>query len=396
MQLSQAARRLLWAQGFFSLANALSGVFTGVYLWRLRPGVETLAQYNFWVFFTVMVGMPALGGLAKRWGAAYALVAGNSLYAFFYLILLLLKDQAGNYLAPLGLLMGLALSFYATSDHVLAYDLTADTQRERYYSLRGLATTIATLVAPVTSGWLVASFAGTAGYTLIFGFSFLFFTLSAYLGLGLRYQRPPAPYQIRRVLPGPDPRWHRVLLAFGLYGLRDGIFGFIINLLVFLSAGSERGLGNYTFLTSLLGLGAFYLAGRVMKPANRPFTFFLGALLMAAAPLFLLLGVTWWTMLLFGAVVALANPLWSTALGAVNLRAISEVSRGEDLRVEFICAREVPLGFGRLAGILLFLWLARSGGGQSTVFLQSLLPVLGLAFFVVWLLLRRLAEPIDR
>lgn len=378
-------RRLLWMNGLFGLAGGLSGLFTNVYLFRLRPGIATPAVYTLWQMATLMIVLPALGALVKRRGASLVNVLGNALYAAFYLTLLLLQERAVDHLVLLGIFMGVALSANALAGHVLAYDVTDETNRERYYNLNGLYGSIIGLIVPLASGWLVSSFPGLTGYRIIFIASVALFAGAAYLGLGLQTNRHPRPYRLQRVLPGRGRAWHKMLVAYLLMGLRDGLFTFGISLLVYLSAtNGEAGLGNYTFVTSLVGLAAFYLVGRWMTPANRERLFPIGAVLMMGACLILGLGGSWWVMLAYGLLITLANPLWSTAFAVASFAVIGEAG-GDEYRIEMIAAREIPLNLGRVISIGLFLAFTPEGTGL----LSLLLAVSGVAFPLAWLFVRR-------
>jgi YQGE family putative transporter len=374
----KAVRRLLLMNGLFALGNGLSGLFTGVYLFRLRPGVVTPAFYGLWSAVALLVAMPVLGAWVKRWGAVFISVLGTTLYAAFYLALLLLQERAADHLTALGLFMGVAVAANALAGHVLVYDVTEPEQREAVLAHNGLVGAMAGLAAPPAAGWLVSAFPGLAGYRLIFLASFAFFAASAWAGLGLRSRRPPEPYRIREVLPGPDRGWRWLLASYGALGLRDGIFGFAVNLLVYLSGGGEGRLGRFAFLTSLVGMATFWLAGRVMTPQRRTRFFVAGAWAMALGSGLLMLGTTWPVMLAHGLVSALANPFWSSAFGAASFDVIRTASGSRDLRVEMIAAREIPLNLGRVATLLLFLSVAPYLDHPGV--LQILLAGLGLAF----------------
>lgn len=388
--LSPSARRLIWINGLFALANGLSGLFTNVYLWRLKPGVTTPAFFNLFQMITIMIVMPAMGAVVKRKGAVPINVAAMTLYSGFYLTLLVLQEQAANYLAFLGIFLGAALGCYALATHTLAYDLTDGSNREAYYNRNGLFTAGAGLLAPLVAGWTVSSFPGLAGYRLIFIISAIFFATAAVMGLSLHALRPtPSPYRLRSVLPGAHPGWRRQLGGYFIMGMRDGVFSFSVSLLVFLATGGERSLGNFAFVTSVVGLASFWVAGRYMTPANRSRLFPLGAVLMGLATAVVALGATWQVMLLHGLLNALSTPLWQTAWNALGFDVIRQASGHQDLRVEMIGAREIPLNLGRITSLLLVLNFAPTSGAGGVTFLRLLLALLGLVFPVTWALVRK-------
>jgi MFS transporter, YQGE family, putative transporter len=389
--LSPSARRLVLINALFALANGLSGLFTNVYLWRLRPGVSTPAYYNLWVYLAVMITMPTLGAVVKRRGAVAVNAGGMALYAGFYMTLLLLQERAALYLPFLGIFSGVALGCYALATHTLAYDLTDHTTREAFYNKNGLFAAGANLLAPLISATVVSGFAGLSGYRFIFIGSFVLFSGAAVLGLTLPTQRPASSYKFRSVFPGKHPGWHRLLVGYAIQGMRDGLFSFGVTLLVFLATGGERSLGNFAFVTSAVGMISFWVASRVMTPENRSRLFPVGALLMGLATAVVGLGATWTVMLTQGLMQAVSAPLWQTAWSSTGFDIIKDASGDQDLRVEMIGAREIPLNLGRMFSVLLVLRFATST--TDTTFLQGLMAVLGLTFPLTWLLVRKARRP---
>ncbi len=63
-------------------------------------------------------------------------------------------------------------------------------------------------------------------------------------------------------------------------GVREGVFGFFIALLVFVHTGSEMKLGNFSLLTSAAALISFMLAGRWLRPEYRPKALLIGAVML--------------------------------------------------------------------------------------------------------------------
>jgi len=213
-------------------------------------------------------------------------------------------------------------------------------------------------------------------------------------GITPRTPRAASAYQIRSVLPGSHPGWHRLLVAYGLMGMRDGVFGFAVNLLVYLATGGERSVGNFAFITAAVGMAAYWLAGRLMTPATRNRLFPAGALLMGLSTGLVGLGASYPVMLAYGLLSALAMPFWQTAYVATAFDVIKQASGDRDLRVEMIAAREIPLNLGRMATLVLVLQFAPADG--STAGLQLLLGGLGLVFPLAWLLFRWAAAASSR
>src|SRR5690606_28943136 len=56
--------------------------------------------------------------------------------------------------------------------------------------------------------------------------------------------------------------WRKALTALTFQGIREGVFAFVIGLLVYIATGSEMKLGRYDLITSQVALFSFMVVGK--------------------------------------------------------------------------------------------------------------------------------------
>lgn len=192
--LNGQAALLLIVQALYGIANALSGTFVPVYLWKASQsymliGWFTMGQYvmsglTFWV----------VGKWVKEHNKMNSLRIGIILSGVFYCSVLLLGTQAKVYYLPLGLLNGMALGFFWVAFNVVYFEVTDPDNRDRFNGWSGLLGSAAGIVAPWVSGLLITSMQGEKGYRLIFTLSLIIFSISVVLSFWLKKRHGQGRY----------------------------------------------------------------------------------------------------------------------------------------------------------------------------------------------------------
>ncbi|MBD2848446.1 MFS transporter [Paenibacillus sp. IB182496] len=388
--LDRQAALLLAVQGLYVVANALSGTFLPVYLWKVSQSFLVIGWFTFAQY--------ALGGLtflaSGKWVKAYnkmnCLRLGVVLNGVFYSAVLLLGASARPFAVPLGMLSGIASGFFWLAYNIVYFEITEPDNRDRFNGWAGLLGSGAGIVAPFISGLLITSFAGNRGYRVIFTISLILFGAGALVSFFLHKRKASGQYDWLlgwRALRDREQPWRRVAGALTAQGIREGVFLFVIGLMVYLVTRDERQLGNFSLWTSLVGLLSFWLAGARLKPSWRSGAMLLGAGMATLAVLLLLPGVGYSSLLLFGLATALFLPLYTIPMTSSVFDLIGASAQNASRREEYIVLREMGLVLGRLIGLAVYLVVvART---QSLPALTWLLLGVGAAPLVGWWLMRR-------
>jgi len=393
-RLDGQTRLLLAVNGLFLTANALSGTFLGVYIWKASGNYMLLGWYTLLTYCTMALTFWVAGNWVKEGDKMISLRIGIGVSACFYAIVLLLGKSAVHYIALLGIVQGLAVGFFWLAFNVIYFEMTNAGNRDRFNGLSGVIGSLAGIFAPWCSGLLISRMAGDRGYRIIFMMSLGIFVAGVVASFFLRNRRTKGEYDWTmpaQTLRQADTPWRPVYAALAAQGLRESVFGVMVGLLVYIQTGSELKLGNFALITSTVAFISFYAAGKWLKPAWRRGGMLIGTIAMTAVILPLFFGVGFVTMLLFGIGTALFIPLFTIPMTSAVFDLIGADERSARQRVEFVVLRELALNTGRVLGMLVF--LTTLSISKSPFVINCMMLAVGGAPILSWLFMRRrLAE----
>jgi len=388
--LDMQAVLLLAVQGLYAAATALSGTFVPIYLWKTSQSLLVVGWFTLWQYAIAGLTFWIAGKWVKERNKMNSLRLGIVLSGLFYCVILLLDRQATHYVMLLGALSGLASGFFWLAYNVVYFEITEPDNRDKFNGWAGLLASAAGIFAPWISGMLIVAFAGGAGYRLIFTISLIIFGVCAATSFWLKKRKSTGSYSwgygFRR-LRDDDPGWRAVFLSLIAQGVREGVFMFLIGLLVYLVTRNEQTLGTYSLWTSLVGLIAFLLVGRLLTMRNRVPAMLIGAVMLTLVILPLLWRLDYTTLLWFGIGTALFLPLYTIPMTSSVFDRIGATTEAASRREEFIVLREAGLVLGRLIGLAAYLLVAVRTSEPSDLIWQLLgvgiMPSLG------WIFIRR-------
>lgn len=352
---------LLVISGVFALSVALSNTFVNVYLWKVDKSYIAIGWYNLAVYGTMPLAFIVAGWIVHRMSGVWTLRIGILLHAGFYLVALTGGTMVARLPWMLGMVMGLAGGFYWFSFNLLCLRYTQAGSREKFYGWNGVMGAIAGMVAPPVSGFLISyedRLGGLSGYHVIFSLSLGLFVLATGLSFCLHANRLDGNLRLQSGVTALRSRpWRMLMIGCTVYGLREGVFLFLIGLLMYLATSSELKLGEFMLLQSALSFVSFYLVSRWIKPTNRLRAMGTGAVLMGCAALLFLLPMEATHILWYGSIIALSIPLFLVPLQGYVFDGISQLSEANQGDTEHVIVREVFENLGRVLGIGAFLLL---------------------------------------
>lgn len=389
-QLDNQAKLLLLVNCLFVTAGALSGAFVTVYLWKVKSQFAPIAWFTFATHLAGALTFWLAGAWVKHANKMNALRLGMAVSALFYLLVLLLGPLAVSYAALLGVVQGTAAGFFWLAFNVVYFEITEPDNRDRFNGWAGLLASGAGMLAPWISGLLITKLPDKSGYQLIFSLSLALFVVGVIVSFFLKKRQTEGRYDwyfaIRSIRSNPDWRWAAGALAG--QGLREGVFGFIIGLLVYISTKSELTLGNFSLVTSAVGLASYFLAGKLLKRQYRKWGMLAGAVVMTGVLLIFFWQISYVTLLVFGIAVALFYPLYAIPMLSTVFDLIGTNAESARDRVEYVVLREFALDAGRMLGVLLFLLVTSISTAPVT--LQWLILAIGSGPLLAWLCMSRL------
>jgi YQGE family putative transporter len=380
---------LLVVNGLFGVASVLSGTFVGVYLWKAKNDLALLG----WFALSGHIAMAVTFWLAGKWVKEHnkmnCLRMGVTVSALFYLLVLWLGNRAVHVVLLLGVVQGIGSGFFWLAFNVVYFEVTNPDNRDRFNGWAGLIGSGAGMVAPWISGALIVHMGGASGYRLIFSISLGVFMIGVIASFFLKKRKIAGTYEwllpIRSIKNKHSP-WRSVSTALVAQGIREGVFAFIIGLMVYISTASEARLGTFLLITSGVSLISFWATGKWMKKRYRSKAMLIGALVMTAAVLPFFWKVNMLTLLIFGVATSLFYPLYSLPVTSTVFDLIGGNDKSVSKREEYIVLRELSLNAGRILGGLLFIAVVTCS--KSPLVMNILLLVIGSFTLVNWWFMR--------
>lgn len=384
---------LLAVNGMFVLAGALSGAFLNVYLWKSRQDYMMIAWFT--VAQQIALGLTfwIAGKWVKEGNKMNTLRLGIAVAGLFYLFILATGQNAIHYIWPLGLLLGTSLGLFWLAFNVVYFEVTEADNRDWFNGWVGLLGSMTGILGPWISGWLITLLSGERGYRLIFTMSMVIFGLTVLLSFFLKKRKVSGKYNWTEGInrwKETDGIWRLAMGGLVMQGVREGVFSFLIYLLVYSATSQEARLGQFMLITSAVSLVSYWAAGKWFKPDFRSYGMLAGAVIMLLVILPLLWRVNYTTLLIFGVGTSLFIPLYMLPAIAVSFDLMGTSRKNAEKRVELVVVREICLMLGRIAGLLIFIGVLSFRQDPLTVTL--LLLVLGMSPIGAWVFMRKLMK----
>ncbi|WP_051251223.1 MFS transporter [Paenibacillus harenae] len=384
---------LLLVQALYGIANALSGTFVPVYLWKASQSYMLIGWFTLGQYATSGLIFWIAGKWVKEHNKMNSLRIGIVLSGLFYCTVLLLGQQAKTYGVPLGILNGMAQGFFWVAFNVIYFEVTGPDNRDRYNGWAGFLGSGAGIIAPWVSGLLITTLKGEKGYRLIFTISLIIFAVGVVLSFWLKKRHGQGIYNwkhgVQQLMQKGNP-WRRMFPAIAAQGVREGVFMFLVGLTVYTATKDESKLGTFSLITSLVALISFWLVGKYLKKNNRKIVMLIGVIMIAVVILPLFWNVSYATLLMFGIGTSLFIPLYTIPMTSRVFDLIGQTEESAREREEFIVLREAGLVIGRIIGLTSYLIVLPQN--QSAVAITWLLFAVGIVPIAGWWFIKPFLE----
>ncbi|HEY4844821.1 MAG TPA: hypothetical protein VII89_03925 [Candidatus Dormibacteraeota bacterium] len=395
--LDRRASCMVLVHGAYTAANLLAGTFLAIFLWRASHNLVPIALYSGLSALMIPLAFVANGLLWRGLGAGASIRLGLFGNGLGYLVILLLGNEAPNWVIALGLMRGISEGFYWSGFHLVSYDTTSDRDRDRYFGAQATASLFLTATLPPAAGAIIV--AGTRvggtyrGYQLVFALSAVVL-MAAMVLAGQLPSSARDRLSFRRVasLAQRNPDWRWVTRARLADGFTGSLVGLVLTILMFLVLKNEQQVGNFNGLMGLLGVGISLGLAAFMKPKHRIACALVGGALLVLSTFLLPLYLTAWAIVGFGLLRAVGGPLHGNALAPVALQVIDRDPMPKAMRYDYIVHQELCLGIGRVLSIGCFLLLATPL--DQMLLARIVVVVAGAAPILIWAAFARIPQSV--
>jgi MFS transporter, YQGE family, putative transporter len=372
----------LLMNALFAFGTSLSGVFQSVFLWKLDKTYSLLAYYSLYWSVAIIISFGLCAWLARKTSPMITMRLGFLFYLITYLIMLFFHDTLDEHIMLLGISNGLAMSLYYVGMHMAVLDLTTNDKRDQFLYIQGILFTIGGVIAPLLSGFMISRFAGMIGYYVVFMATCVFLFIAFIVSLRVKGNPVTTKSHFWEVVKNPSPEWKKMYSIMFADGIVSGAFTtFLITMMTFKVAGGELNLGLYNTGAQIMSIFAFYMLAKFSKAKDRITVFAIGSVtilltsvLISAYPIFI-------SLIIFGLLSPIAMNMISTSMNAMIYESIERDPDYKEKRLDYIIIREIPLGVGRIIGVVLFLTM------RKYFDLEALLPISFSIFPVVYVIM---------
>ena len=370
------AKVLIMMSAIFTAAMGLSGVFVNIFFWRETESLTVIVLYNLMHYIMTPITFIIAGWLSKKKNGIWSLRIGLVLFAIFFGLILLIGSRGVYYIYPLGILFGTASGFYWLAFNTLCFDFTSTDNRDTFNGYNGSCAGIAGVIAPITAAYIISRFSGIKGYNIVFSITLILFILLVTISLFLRCDNYGSRLNISKSIGKNCEGWSNIRKAMFLWGFRDVIIVFIVNILIIQTTGSELSIGKLSLLGALISSGAFVLVQRIVKPPKRIGAVYTGAILSFAAIWGLVIQVNFTTILLYIILDAFFLPFFIIQMSSTTFNVINRAHE-EDMRIEYMINKDWVLNGGRIISSLILIAMLKLFGGSGM--LRYYLIIIGAA-----------------
>ena len=398
--LPENSKNLIWLIGLYDFNFALSSVFTNIFLFKKQDDWDTVELFNLVMYAAILLAFWAGGHLAKRVNHLLPYRLGFVFNAMVFLFLLLLREHSPEHPCFLGFLAGLGIGFYYLGQHSLTLDLTEAKTRDYFLSLSLFLSSILRILAPALAGWIIQAFRpeatfprnllgiqndSSAGYYFVFAMSLLVYLLLIYKSFKIEIKPVEGTFEFWKVLTFKENGdWNRQMWAQFVLGLRNGVFWFIIGVLVYRASKSEAMVGSFNMMSNFLAVLTAYGLSLWAASANRNKGMWMSSWLTWAACVLLAWKINTFSLLVYAVLNAVGVTWFQVAFGAIAFEVVEGAKEAKRYKLEYLAVRELPLWVGRTIGLGALMacqhWLGESG-------LRLSLLVLGFTHMGVFLCL---------
>ncbi|WP_291571465.1 MFS transporter [Clostridium sp. UBA4548] len=386
------AKILLFMSALFTFAAGLSGIFVNIFFWKQTNSFIVIVIYNMIHYITTPITFMIGGIIAKKKNGIWSLRLGLILYAIFYSLILTLGNRGGIYIYILGMVYGFAVGFYWLAFNTLSFDFTCVTNRDTFNGFNGSCAGVAAAIAPITSGYIITRFSGNKGYSIVFTITLSIFIVLLIISLFLKCNNYGSKVNFKKVFSKNCSDWSIIRKSTTLWGFRDVIIGFLVNILIIETTGSELSLGKLTFIGALASSGAYVLVQKIIKPPRRRLAIYVGTIGSFLAVTTIVYKISYATLLIFMVVDSFLLPFFLIQLSSSSFNVINKIHE-EDLRIEYMINKDIVLNGGRIiSSIILLLVLSLFRGAfviRGYLLLIGAIPILSGYF------LRKLSKVLD-
>lgn len=378
----------------FSIFTSSYSVFISTLFLRVTGDSNVVMYYNMILYLCVGYIMALAVLYTRRHNMLWSTRIGIFCYIGMYLVLFLVMDRIDQFMPVLAVLNALSSGFYWLTYSALLSHYTSDENRDVALSVLGLLTGFVSLCIPAVAGAVIEAFGGFTGYYIMFGFSFAVAILTVFLSFRLpAHRQTEKKTYYKEVLKNvfTNRCWRSGMLTETFKGIREGAFGFFLNILLYELVQSEAIIGVNTLLLGIASMVSFWAAGKIIRPHNRIKCMLVATTVLVLACLIFAISFNPVTIIVLGILSNLFGTFIVNPASSSFFLLVQKMPGGMRAREEYFGIREIFLNAGRVIGVIILLVFPT----EDWRYTVAALIVLTLTQYITALLCKRAVKAVN-
>ena len=370
----------------FLMFYTLQLVFMNTLLRRFSDGNNIIYLYNMIFFSFIPVGMMAASFSVKK--KSHIFTMRSSLYLWIGISIITLSLIITKQLSHFWLLLAFISSFangcYWISYYIALTDYTDIQNRDCGLSIIGIYTGIANVIVPLVGGYIIKMFKNYTGYIIMFSAAFVISILSIFethklvLNNKIKKDKDSNIHMLVALnLIFKDKIWLFSSLSEFFRGIRDGVFIFLLNVLIFSVSQNEALVGINAFIAGSINIISNWILGKLLsyntKKDNKVKLLIIAVSTLFSSSFLLLFKLNIVTLIIMTCINAFFTIFLQNISQSIFCMSVQINEEANKLRTESFVLKSYFLAFGRLIGIVFMLLLPET----------NLYMVLGILFLTI-------------
>lgn len=379
--LTKEEKSLIQVQALNSFAAAIASIFLQIYIFRLT-GFVGVVFFNLSTYIFLLIFYTLSGFLLRKSSTNTLILSGIFLNVFLYLFLIVLKQNAINYLFPLGIINGIGSGLYWSGFNLSQYIHTHSSTRDDYFGKGSSFIYIGSSVGPLLGGLIVTSLNSLFHFPYIGYYAlFLIVVLINFSLFFIAYRLPAykgVKFSVKQLLIKKSKKWRFVLEQNVVLGLWDVAFFTLSSILLFQIIKSEAGVGLVRASILILAAIVSFFAGKFLSRFKK--LYLLGAIGTTISIAIFAFSQNLMGVIILGFVYGIASPFLNISLSSAILNTIDENKESWQKKYHMFLERDGILGFARVISYFvlyfLFLFFDKTDVAKNWLIAISFLPLI--------------------
>jgi MFS family permease len=359
MEFDKRQKLFFAANTIISLGMAISITFFNIFIYRYTNNSLNMMILLNCIRFGFLPFVFAMGSIFSRRIGIIKLFA-MSMVSYIIMLVSAIVLSSENVLQPvmfiilIGLMWAFSEGLYYLCSNMLQQILAEDRKRASFVSIATALTSVASIVAPMLSTFLISIF-GQAAYAMIFIIIALFDVIAFVIAVKIDVPKEEN-LKIKFIEKGifkKQPKLKSDFLMNVTFGFRDGIqFGLISIMYINAFKNNDVFYGIFSTVIAAFTILSYTMASRIYKRSHKNKPFIICSVFMVVSACIFGINGSMISAIIYGIIFNLTVGICNVPIVTKSFKAIEECSKGHGDRLVNTTRREFAINLGRVLSLI--------------------------------------------